>query len=162
MEITQDEQIRGLALQFGELFRDKIGAHIVSAGAPLSKVYADRTQLQARTIRGNSIIIVNLSAPNASVLLQGNAYRHTPCGLLEVRGERDDVVALFNAVCAGLGAARDAESAAERQQHYTRPSEQKPLQRSGWSKRAGLNALYADSRPAKKAASQQPKRRSLS
>ena len=155
MEITQDEQIRGLALQFGELFRDKVGAHIVSAGAPLSKVYADGTQLQARTIRRNSIIIVNLSAPNASILLQGNTHYNTPGGLLEVRGERDDVVALFNAVCAGLGAARDAESAADRQQHYTRPStkpeQSKPPVRSGWSKHKALNDLYA--------ASQQPKRR---
>lgn len=151
MEITQDKQIRGLALQFGELFRDKIGKHIVSAGAPLSKVYARGVEFQARTIRRNSIIIVNLSAPNASILLQGNTHYNTPGGLLEVRGEYDDVVALFNAVCAGLGAARDAESAADRQQHYTRPSEQKPPVRSGCSKRGALNDLYA--------ASQQPKRR---
>lgn len=162
MEITQDAQIRGLALQFGELFRDKIGHHIVSAGAPLSKVYARGVEFQARTIRRNSIIIVNLSAPNASILLQGNTHYNTPGGLLEVRGEHDDVVALFNAVCAGLGAARDAESAADRQQHYTRPStkleQSKPPQRSGWSRRQTLNALYADSKSQKKAAPQ-PKRR---
>lgn len=162
MEITQDEQIRGLALQFGELFRDKIGHHIVSAGAPLSKAYARGVELQARTIRRNSIIIVNLSAPNASILLQGNTHYNTPGGLLEVEGERDDVVALFNAVCTALGAARDAENATDRQQHYTRPpsrpEEVAPSKHSGWSKRAGLNALYAESRSPKKPVSQ-PKRR---
>lgn len=119
-------------------------------------------ELQARTIRRNSIIIVNLSSMNASVLLQGNTHHNTPCGLLDVKGEHGDVVALFNAVCAGLARARDVESAADRQQHYTRPSskpeQSKPPVRSGWSKRQTLNALYADSKSQKKAAPQ-PKRR---
>lgn len=140
--IAGRDEFKALALRFGELFSAKIGRHVISAGAPLQATYAGNTRLQTRIIgskkgkgaHDRATLLVNLSSPAASVLLQGNMHYCMPGGLLEVKGKPADITTLFNAACAGLEAARDAEDATTRQQHYTRPPTEPAVKRSGWSR----------------------------
>lgn len=168
----------GMAEKFGDLFREKIGGFVISAGAALNRTFPGGTKMQVMLAQHRKVIMVTFQNPvtDSFASLTGRTSELTPCGLLSVEGKHHDVAAMFNDVCEGLREAKDAEAAVKRAQHYTGPSfkdkqalrdEQERQSRGGGkrdrsrgSKQATLQAMYYDSLPAAQPVKKYPAKKS--